>query len=131
MRWLCRSGLVASALAVGISVAAAPAQAAPPKNSGWVTLPGDVGAAFFDADLAGSPSSEKITVCDNKANSRAVIVTVYGDNYGAEYVIDPSSNGQCTSIQGNMFPDGYGVDVYVSEYKDGTYYGQAVGYGVA
>ncbi|GLI00246.1 hypothetical protein Pa4123_55220 [Phytohabitans aurantiacus] len=30
----------------------------------------------------------------------------------------PSSNGECMSKQGNMFPDGYGVSVHVFEYAD-------------
>lgn len=132
MRWLWRSSLLASTVVAAISVVGAPAHATvPPKNVGWLYLDGGVGAAFFDADLAGYPSYEKITVCDNKANGRGVVVTVYGDNYGAEWVADPSNDGHCASIQGNMFPDGYGVTVFVNEYKGDVNYPGETGYGVA
>lgn len=130
-RWW-RSGLLVAAVAAVILVAGAPAQAAvPPKNVGWLYLDGGAGAAFFDADLAGHPSWEKITVCDNKANGRGVIATVYGDLWGAEYVLDPSNNGHCASIEGNFYPDGYGVHVFVNEYKGDINYPGVDGRGVA
>jgi len=95
-----------------------PAEATvPPQNSGWIKLPDDAGAAYFDADLAGHSGWEKITVCDNKPNGRGVQVTGYSDNYGTAFVQDPSDDGHCSVIQGNLFPDGYGVDLYVEEYS--------------
>jgi hypothetical protein len=101
------------------------------QERGLALLDGGAGAAFFDADLAGHPSWEKITVCDNKANGRGVVATVYGDLWGAEYVLDPSSNGHCASIEGNFYPDGYGVHVFVNEYKGDINYPGVDGRGVA
>jgi hypothetical protein len=106
------------AVAATISVVGAPAQATvPPKNVGWLYTEGGGGAAFFDADLAGHAGWEKITVCDNVANRMGVGVHVYGDLGQEAGVVDPSSDGHCASIEGNLFPDGYGVDVHVFEYK--------------
>jgi hypothetical protein len=121
------------AATVLLGMVATPAEAtAPPKNSGWIYLPDGAGAAYFDADLAGYPGWEKITVCDNKSNDRGVQVTGYGDNYGTAFVQDPSNNGHCTAIQGNLFPDGYGVDLYVEEYSgDISWDNRAKGHGIA
>lgn len=117
MRWLWRSSLLTSAVVAGISVAGGPAQATvPPANVGWLYVQGGGGAAFFDADLAGHPGWEKITVCDNVANARGVSVAVFPDLGNSAGVADPSSDGRCASIQGNLFPDGYGVRVIVFEY---------------
>lgn len=110
----------------------APAQAAaPPRNVGWLYVEGGGGAAFFDADLEGHPGWEKITVCDNASNRRGVGVHVYGDLGQDEGIVDPSNDGRCVSIEGNMFPDGYGVDVHVYEYAGDSTYGWTDGRGVA
>jgi hypothetical protein len=116
----------------GVAAIAAPAQATvPPKNVGWLYVEGRGGAAFFDADLAGHPGYEKITVCDNKGNNRAVYVRVISDHGETYEVSDPSSDGNCEFIQGNMFPDGYGVEVIVWESGGGIMYPPTSARGVA
>ncbi|MEJ3749699.1 hypothetical protein WEI85_41385 [Actinomycetes bacterium KLBMP 9797] len=132
MRWLWRSSLLASAVVATIAGVGAPAQATvPPKNVGWLYTVGNGGAAFFDADLAGHPGWEKITVCDNVANSRGVGVAVYGDLGQEHGILDPSSERPCASMQGNLFPDGYGVAVHVFEYRGDLNENYADGWGVA
>ncbi len=122
-RWAKRSGVLAAAVAAGVLGAGAQAQAdLAPKNVGWLYTIGSSGAVFFDADLAGYPSEEKITVCDNKTDGRGIGAIVRGTPAGgpegalwvASY--DPSNNGKCVSTHGNYFADGYAVTVEVFEY---------------
>lgn len=110
------------------------AQAADPsKNVGWLYTGGGGGAVFFDADLAGYPGYEKVTVCDNKSNSMGVeaYVDIPFGGYGTFYVKDPSNDGHCASIQGNFFPDGYSVLVAVYEYAGDTITNGNTAYGVS
>ncbi|WP_240796251.1 hypothetical protein [Streptomyces sp. RFCAC02] len=94
--------------------------AVPPHNVGWLYTASGSGAAFFDADLDGWPSFEKVTVCDNTSDGRGVVVTLVGTapNGDNMFVItrDPSNNGSCTADSGNLFADGYYVYVTVCEY---------------
>lgn len=69
---------------------------------------------------------------DNKPNGRGVQVTGYSEKYGTAFVQDGSDDGHCAAIQGNLFPDGYGVNLYVEEYTgDVIWDNWAHGYGVA
>ncbi|GGM46972.1 hypothetical protein GCM10011608_34660 [Micromonospora sonchi] len=107
-----------AAIATIILGMATQAQAAvPPANVGWLYTTSGSGAVFFDADLSGYPSYEKITVCDNRSDGRGIVAVLAGD-YGGQGVVvkDPSNNGNCVSVQGNYFSDGYGVHVQVCEY---------------
>jgi hypothetical protein len=120
MRWLRRFGLVAAAVATLLFGLAAQAEAAGPHNVGWLYTQGRSGAVFFDADLAGYPSYEKITVCDNKTDERGIIaeVTGYDTAWDPIYVSvrDPSNNGHCEAQWDNYFADGFPVYVTVCEY---------------
>lgn len=134
MRWLRRSGVLTAAIAVITLVMTAPAQAAePPANVGWVYTTSGSGAVFFDADLAGYPSYEKITVCDNRSDGRGIeAVIVGGPNWAqGEIVSDPSNNGKCVAAQGNFFSDGYEVHVQICEYWGNEYANCNHGWGVA
>ncbi|BFO16034.1 hypothetical protein SHKM778_24220 [Streptomyces sp. KM77-8] len=137
MRWLRRMSLLASVTAAVVFGGAAHASAAvPPQNVHWLYTAGGGGAAFFDADLAGYPSSEKVTVCDNKSNGRGVFAVFRGthpDTGGAMdvYIDDPSNDGHCRSTYGNFFADGYYVYVLVCEHADGASYNCAQARGVA
>ncbi|MGW3960752.1 hypothetical protein ACWED2_13125 [Amycolatopsis sp. NPDC005003] len=122
-RWARRSGVLAAAVTAGVLGAGAQAQAElPPKNVGWLYTVGKSGAVFFDADLAGYPSEEKITVCDNKTDGRGIAATIRGvpsgGPYGASwtFTFDPSNDGKCVSTHENFFADGYAVTVHVNEY---------------
>jgi hypothetical protein len=129
-----RSGLLASVIVGIVGLFGAPAQAAvPPKNVGWLYTTNGAGAVFFDADLAGYPSWEKITVCDNVANSYGVTVRIISDAGTPEgrNFNDPSSDGKCSSYSDNFFADGYGVTVTIKEYSGATSRYQNIGYGVA
>lgn len=124
MSWLRRVSLLAAMTAAVIFGAASQASAAAePHNVGWLYTVGRGGAAFFDADLAGHPSEEKLTVCDNASNGRGVRAYYSGTTIinGTEYVhtwevIDPSNNGICGTSTGNIFADGFTVYVEVCEY---------------
>jgi hypothetical protein len=139
-QWAKRSGVLVAAIAAVVLGAGAQAQAAEgPHNVGWLYTVGKSGAVFFDADLAGYPSEEKITVCDNKTDERGVAAIVTGTPaagpWGANelYIYDPSNNGECESIHANIFADGYAVTVHVFEYWNGgaNTAADAWGYGVA
>lgn len=117
MRWLRRSGVLTAVIAVMTFAMTAPAQAAePPANVGWVYTTSGSGAVFFDADLAGYPSYEKVTVCDNRSDGRGIDVVIVGTPARGVMLKDPSNNGNCVSAQGNFFSDGYEVHVQVCEY---------------
>ncbi|MGW4498960.1 hypothetical protein ACWENR_10130 [Micromonospora sp. NPDC004336] len=124
MRWLRRVSLLAATTGILVFGVAAQANAAvDPQNVGWLYTVGKGGAAFFDADLSGYPSQEKLTVCDNSSNGRGVRATFSGTTIinGTEYVqtwdvIDPSNNGVCGTSTGNIFSDGHYVYVEVCEY---------------
>jgi hypothetical protein len=125
-----------TAVVLGVG-AQAHAQAAP-HNVGWLYTASGSGAVFFDADVAGYPSQEKITVCDNRSDNRGIKAVVAGmDTSGIEIVKDPSNDGGCASLQGNLFPDGYRVEVEVCEYWNSSqpggpdYDNYNYGYGVA
>jgi hypothetical protein len=124
---------VATALAVLGGAGAA--QANPSQNVGWLYTVGAGGAVFFDADLAGYPGYEKITVCDNDSNGMGVQARVEltnGSSSSSVYVEDPSNDGHCASRQGNFFPDEQMVDVTVGEYYGSTNWkNQAWAYGYA
>ena len=124
-----------AAVLVGVS---SPANA-DPHNIGWVwtTTAPSGGAGFFDADLAGYPSVEKLTVCDNKTDGHGVIATLYyayldGEPYEfRDSVKDPSNDGTCEHIAYNMAGENYHVMIEVCEYWD-TYIDHcAHDYGVA
>lgn len=119
MRWLQRSGVLTAVVAIIVFGVTAHAQAAAaPHNVGWLYTTSGTGAVFFDADLAGYPSYEKITVCDNRSDGRGITATVIGgpNEEQGEVLRDPSNNGNCVSVQGNLFSDGYAVHVQVCEY---------------
>jgi hypothetical protein len=120
MQWARQCGLVVAvvtAVILGVSTQASAAE--PPQNVGWLYTVGKSGAGFFDADLAGQPSDEKITVCDNASDGRGITVTTRGTHpQGGDEVrtlTDPSNDGKCASISGNFFADGYYVYVKVCE----------------
>ncbi|GAA0280983.1 hypothetical protein GCM10009527_091620 [Actinomadura nitritigenes] len=115
--------LCLSAAAAGLILgAASPAAAADPENVGWLYTETHSGAVFFDADLAGYPSYEKITVCDNLTDGRGIEAYLEGnDPFEPEAVVgyyfqDPSHDGQCRSWATNYFADGKSVFVKVCEY---------------
>jgi hypothetical protein len=119
MRWMRRVTLTLVTAVVVVLGMSATAQAAPPANVGWLYTQGKSGAVFFDADLAGYPSFEKITVCDNKSDGRGIVATVSGwvGSDWVEYQFwDPSNNGDCSARWDNYFSDGYTVYVQVCEY---------------
>jgi hypothetical protein len=121
MRWVRRFSLVvATVLAVVFGVGTQANAAEPPQNVGWLYTEGGSGAVFFDADLAGYPSMEKITVCDNDSNDRGVVAILTGtDPRGGNMAVilrDPSNNGSCTPDYENFFADGFYVYVTVCEY---------------
>jgi hypothetical protein len=137
-RWARRSGVLVAAMTAGVLGAGAQAQAElPPKNVGWLYTVGSSGAVFFDADLAGYPSEEKITVCDNKKDGRGIAAIVRGVPAGGAagadwvYTFDPSSDGKCVAGHGNFFADGYAVTVNVYEYWGDNTAAEAWGTGVA
>ncbi|WP_129840190.1 hypothetical protein [Streptomyces sp. RFCAC02] len=136
MRWLRRFGFMAAAVAAVVFGMGGQANAAvPPKNSGWVYTLSGSGATFFDADLAGYPSYEKYTVCDNTSDGRGIIATFVGTSPSG-YAIDrelrdPSNNGDCAAASGNFFADGYYVYITVCEYYGDNYVNCRQGTGVA
>ena len=111
-----------SVIALGSSEAKLKAAAADPENVGWLYTETHSGAVFFDADLAGYPSDEKITVCDNLTDGRGIEAYLEGnDPFEPEAVVgyyfqDPSHGGQCRSWATNYFADGKSVFVKVCEY---------------
>lgn len=128
---------VMAAVVLGLSTQANAAD--PPKNVGWLYTLTNSGAVFFDADLAGSPSYEKITVCDNVADGRGIVGFIEGtdpngdsptDNVRYEFK-DPSSDGNCRSWATNYFADGYRVFVQVCEYHGDRWEMCRTGRGVA
>lgn len=58
---------------------------AAPKNVGWLYTQSATGAVFFDADLAGYSSYEKITVCDNKSDGRGIRASLVGTHPNGGY----------------------------------------------
>ncbi|WP_237405199.1 hypothetical protein [Actinacidiphila reveromycinica] len=122
-----------AALAFGASEQAS--AAVPPANVGWLYTTSGSGAVFFDADLSGYPSMEKITVCDNRSDGRGIVATLTGTDPegGSVGVIirDPSNNGTCTADYRNYFADGYYVYVGVCEYWGDNEANCAYGTGVA
>jgi hypothetical protein len=136
MRWMRRFGFVAAMVAAVAFGAGQQASAAvPPANVGWLYTASGSGAAFFDADLTGCPSMEKITVCDNTSDGRGIVAVVTGTHPegGSVGVIirDPSNNGSCAADYRNYFADGYYVYVTVCEYWDGNEGNCAYGRGVS
>ncbi|WP_129843522.1 hypothetical protein [Streptomyces sp. RFCAC02] len=116
-----RLGMVAGVAAAAVLATATQANAqAAPQNVGWLYTGNGSGAVFFDADLAGYASQEKITVCDNTANGWGIEAVVQGTSpSGVEKFVtlrDPSSDGHCASVHANYFADGYFVWVTVYEY---------------
>ena len=137
-QWVKRSGVLVAAVAAVVLGAGTQAQAAEgPHNVGWLYTVGKSGAVFFDADLAGYPSEEKITVCDNKTDGRGVAAIITGtraagpDGADVVYIYDSSHDGDCVSTHGNIFADGYAVTVHVFEYWGDNTAADAWGYGVA
>ncbi|MGK5674471.1 hypothetical protein ACSNOB_16715 [Micromonospora sp. URMC 106] len=125
MRFARRLSLLAAVMAAVLVGAGAPANAAePPANIHWLYTTTGSGAVFFDADLEGYPSYEKITVCDNRTDDRGIYALLEGvDPHGdgpTDYVYyefsDPSNDGQCRSWATNYFADGYKVRAEVCEY---------------
>jgi hypothetical protein len=135
MKWVRRLSVLAGVTAAAVFGAGAQAQAAPPKNVGWLYTQSASGAVFFDADLAGYSSYEKITVCDNKSDGRGIRASLAGThpNGGYHFVTlsDPSNDGNCVSAQANYFADGYEVSVMVFEYWGSNTAARAEAYGVA
>ncbi|WP_433472486.1 hypothetical protein ACQPZP_26810 [Spirillospora sp. CA-142024] len=140
MRNARRFGLFAAVMAVMVFWGGTQAGAAePPHNVHWLYTLSGSGAVFFDADLAGYPSYEKITVCDNTTDQRGIVAYLEGtDPNGDEptdpagYVFkDPSNDGQCHSWATNYFADGYRVFVEVCEYHGDIWERCAYAHGVA
>lgn len=135
MRWSRRLSVLATLVVAVVLGAGTQAQAAEPKNVGWLYTQSASGAVFFDADLAGYPSEEKITVCDNKSDGRGIRFSAEGTHpSGAISIVtweDPSNDGECVSSHGNYFADGYAVTVYVWEYWGANTAAEARGFGVA
>jgi hypothetical protein len=111
------------ALSLALTIAAVftfgqPARAS--ENSGWIYTSNESGAVYFDADLAGWPGYEKITVCDNKSDGRGIVayVTYYYAANGTTTVEvrDPSNDGDCASTAGNFFIDEKFIYIIVFEY---------------
>ncbi|WP_461006384.1 hypothetical protein [Streptomyces capparidis] len=117
-----RLSLLAGVTAAVIFGAAPPAAAAPPENVGWLYTETRTGAVFFDADLEGYPSYEKITVCDNWTDGRGIEAYLQGSPPSnpdglVDYTFqDPSNDGKCRSWATNYFADGTRVYVEVCEY---------------
>jgi len=134
-RWARRLSVLAAVVVAGFLGAGAQAQAAVPKNVGWLYTQGSSGAVFFDADLAGYPSEEKITVCDNKTDGRGIAAQALGTNPDGILTLvsikDPSNDGNCVSGHANYFADGYAVSVHVYEYWGDNTAADAYGDGVA
>ncbi|GLI00569.1 hypothetical protein [Phytohabitans aurantiacus] len=89
--------MLAAVVATVVFGAGTRAHAAPPRNVGWLYTLSRSGAVFFDADLAGYPSFENITVCDNKTDGRGIeskVVQWVGDRYIEVISQDPSNNGE-------------------------------------
>jgi hypothetical protein len=135
MKSMRRLALLSTVLVATILGAATPALASP-VNIGWVYTTNRGGAAYFDADLNGYPSFEKITVCDNMSNGRGV--RVYVNYYNAENTVDsvvvsdPSNDGHCESVQGNFFIEEQRIYLMVYEYAGSDeYINWESGYGVA
>jgi hypothetical protein len=139
MDWSGRLSTVAALAATIVFGAAEQTQATvPPQNVGWLYTTSHSGNVFFDADLAGHPSEEKITVCDNKSDGRGIRAVVWGispveppHHLNVAHVEDPSNDGHCASIHGNFFADGYTVQVHVWEYWGSHTAAVASGEGVA
>ncbi|MEJ3744029.1 hypothetical protein WEI85_12125 [Actinomycetes bacterium KLBMP 9797] len=111
---------MAAAVTTVLLGAGTQAHAAPPSNVGWLYTQGRSGAVFFDADLNGYPSQEKITVCDNKTDGRGILGVALGrdgaGNPSRQTVRDPSNDGNCAANWGHFFREGYVVQVEVCEY---------------
>jgi hypothetical protein len=121
MDWSGRLSTVAALAATIVFGAAAQTQATvPPHNVGWLYTTTHSGAVFFDADFAGHPSEEKVTVCDNKSDGRGIRASVGGldphDHFPISWaIVDPSNDGHCVSFHCNCYADGYAVEVDVME----------------
>jgi hypothetical protein len=125
MQWARRFSLVGAVVTAFIFGASTQASAAePPQNVGWLYTVSKSGAGFFDADLEGQPSDEKITVCDNRTDSRGIVINLKGTAPNGQDRVrtlsDPSNDGKCESMSGNFFADGYYVYVQVCEYSGGS-----------
>lgn len=136
MRWLGRSCVLAVVMVAALFGVTAQAQAAvPPQNVGWLYTLSGSGAVYFDADLAGHPGWEKITVCDNSPDGRGIYASVeaYEDGVGwvSESILDQSYDRHCESMQGNYFNDGFYVWVQICEYWGHNFDNCAEGKGVA
>lgn len=127
MRLIRSAALVTAALAaatMGFGVQAAQAS----SNTGWVYTTDKGGAVYFDADLNGYPSVEKITVCDNKSDGRGIEAEVTGYDGGGHhtYILDdPSNDGHCASYSANLFLEETDVEVVVYEYAGPNIYNLA------
>ncbi|MER6138877.1 hypothetical protein ABT174_02290 [Streptomyces sparsogenes] len=78
------------------------------------------GSVYFDADLKGHPGQEKITVCDNKSDGYSVTATVWSETDGDKgyKLTDPSHDGHCKSLPGNLFKEGRKIHVQVVKIKN-------------
>src|SRR5262249_55625067 len=124
-----RLTLIGAVAAVAVLSFSSQAQAS--TNSGWIYTKSGSGAAFFDADLNGSPGYEKVTVCDNKSDGRGIRAVVQAPSSGQdggdyEYydIRDPSNDGHCSYEGGDMFKEEEFVSMEVCEYwhVNGTLY---------
>jgi hypothetical protein len=119
MSWTRRSILFSAVTAVTLLGAATPALAS--TNSGWVYTTNDYGAVYFDADLNGYPGLEKITVCDNESNGwgiEARVIAPDDEEHDAAWTVkDPTNDGKCVAIEGNLFVEEMTIEIWVREYS--------------
>lgn len=140
MQWSRRVSVCAGVVATIVLGAGAEAQATvPPQDVGWLYTVGGGGKVYFDADLAGFPSEEKITVCDEKTDGRGVAAGLWGTTPGSTTettflyppIKDPSNNNECVSYHANYFADGFKVGIHIWEYWGDNTANDVWAYGVA
>ncbi|TDB76100.1 hypothetical protein [Micromonospora sp. KC723] len=112
-----RIAAVAAVTAVAVVGAGTPAFAS--RNVGWFYTSNGRDAVFFDADLAGHPGYEKITVCDNTTDGMGTRAIIRNQNNLDDEVLisDPSNNGHCESFQWDMWPEETPLNIWVLNYK--------------
>jgi len=134
MQW--RSKLAAIITMVALITFGFSAQAQASQNIGWVYTQTGGGKAFFDADLAGYPGYEKLTVCDTKTDGKGVYAVLqYRNSDGSlqfiTSLVDPSNDGNCRHAQYNMATDDRGILLGVCQYTSGDYTACTEAYGYA